>query len=159
MGIFHFHAENWHPLTWISHAVDIAVWGLNPCGHHLTNVVIHGANTFIVVLLVLKLLLVARERAPGGTVPLFLTEKGAHLAAAVTGLLFGLHPLHVESVAWISERKDLLCGFFFLLGLHRYLQYAMKAPDPGRVRSTIFTRDYVLVCCCFIGALLPSRWR
>ena len=61
-AFFDFHAGNWHPLTWISHAVDYTMWGLNPLGHHLTNIVLHAANTFVVVLLVMGLLEVFKER-------------------------------------------------------------------------------------------------
>ena len=111
-----FHASNWHPLTWISHAIDYAFWGLNPVGHHLTNNILHSINTFLVVLLVVRLLEVAN--ASGGRAqdpPLqFSSRFTIHesrsvvdhsrftihdslfmlIAAAVTGLLFGLHPLH-----------------------------------------------------------------
>ncbi|MBI5741577.1 MAG: tetratricopeptide repeat protein [Nitrospirae bacterium] len=111
-----FHAGNWHPLTWISHALDYAVWGLNPLGHHLSNNVLHSVNTFIVVLLVVRLW----ESGPKCSNGLNGLNKG-FIAAATTGLLFGLHPVHVESVAWVSERKDLLCAMFYLLSIISYL--------------------------------------
>jgi tetratricopeptide (TPR) repeat protein len=119
-----FYASNWHPLTWLSHAIDYAVWGLNPMGHHLTNVLLHAANTFLVVILYMKLHDIWFERTTR------VGERGARngriglMAAGVAGLLFGLHPVHVESVAWVSERKDLLCGLFFLLTLLAYANYA-----------------------------------
>lgn len=137
-----FHASNWHPLTWISHALDYAIWELNPLGHHLTNNILHAVNTFIVVVLVIKLIEVWRERArPGRT---FLDEGGMLIAGGMTGLLFGLHPLHVESVAWVSERKDLLCAMFFLLSTMMYVKYARrggpmwppKEGQPQRVAPT-----------------------
>ena len=151
-------ASNWHPLTWISHAFDYAMWGPNPLGHHLSNNLLHAANAFLVVLVVMRLLASWRvgkltsshnSVPPGksGTLP---NESGkrpdfphdvdhspftichSHLiVAGVTGLLFGVHPLHVESVAWISERKDLLCGMFFLLSLHMYLGYADGSGKEG----------------------------
>ncbi|MGD0283667.1 MAG: hypothetical protein ABSB95_15050, partial [Dissulfurispiraceae bacterium] len=112
-----FYAANWHPLTWVSHALDYAVWGLNPLGHHLTNNILHAVNTFIVVVLVVKLLETwhaSRQQNPARH------PSQDLIIAAVTGLLFGLHPLHVESVAWVSERKDLLCAMFFLLSVLAY---------------------------------------
>jgi hypothetical protein len=123
-AFFDFHASNWHPLTWISHAVDYALWALNPLGHHLTNIVLHAANTFLVVLLVMRLLEVLKERTTGKGLPEFLTDQTVLIAGVVTGLLFGLHPVHVESVAWVAERKDLLCALFFLLSIMAYVKYA-----------------------------------
>jgi tetratricopeptide (TPR) repeat protein len=89
---------NWHPLTMLSHLVDVELYGLDPRGHHLTNLLLHLANTALVFLLV--------RRFGGGL-------GGAGLVAA----WFGIHPLHVESVAWVAERKDLLSALFFLLSL------------------------------------------
>jgi Flp pilus assembly protein TadD len=113
-----FLTANWHPLTWLSHAVDYAVWGLNPMGHHLTSIIFHGLNTFLVVILIIRLIDYAYLTLPP-------TIKGTHsiIAGAVTGLLFGIHPIHVESVAWVSERKDVLYAFFFLLSILCYLKY------------------------------------
>lgn len=111
-AFFDFHAGNWHPLTWISHGVDYALWGLNPFGHHLTNIVLHAINTYIVVLLVSRLLEIAKETARSNRQPQLLDRKSALITAGVTGLLFGLHPAHVESVAWVAERKDLLSPCF-----------------------------------------------
>lgn len=105
---------NWHPLTMLSHAVDYALWGLNPAGHHLTAIVIHSLNTVLVFAVSLRLL---RGR------------KEAGLAALVAAFLFGLHPMHVESVTWVSERKDVLCAFFFLLSVLAYIEYAAGKPE------------------------------
>lgn len=119
---------NWHPLTWISHAADYALWGPDPFGHHLTSILLHGVNTFLVVLLVYFLLSGGRT----GT----LDDRRALAAAGVVGILFGLHPLHVESVAWVSERKDLLSALFFLLSIGAYLRAADAAgPDRSLIRS------------------------
>ncbi|MBI4682732.1 MAG: tetratricopeptide repeat protein [Nitrospirae bacterium] len=121
-----FHASNWHPLTWISHALDYAIWGLDPMGHHLTSIILHGLNTFLVVLLTIGLINYIKDIKQ----PRAVDKDSPHLndasiiAGVVTGLLFGLHPLHVESVAWISERKDVLCAFFYLLSILSYLKYA-----------------------------------
>jgi protein O-mannosyl-transferase len=118
-----FHISNWHPLTWISHAVDYAIWGLYPLGHHLTNIILHTANTALVVLLALKLLETARESSEQNASSPFLNDRTVLIAAAMTGVLFGIHPVHVESVAWVSERKDLLCALFFLLSVLSYTSF------------------------------------
>ena len=102
-----FDAANWHPLTWISHALDYQVFKLNPAGHHYTNVLLHCAN----VVLLFLLLLDATQR----TWP-------SLIAAAI----FAVHPLNVESVAWVAERKNVLSMLFFLLALWAYQRYASK---------------------------------
>ncbi|OGQ62050.1 MAG: hypothetical protein A2V21_307345 [Deltaproteobacteria bacterium GWC2_55_46] len=105
---------NWLPLTLLSYTLDFAIWGNKPFGFHLTNSILHALNTALVFLVSFRLAS-ARKGLPG--VIIWTTA----LAAA---LLFGVHPTHVESVAWISERKDLLCAFFFLLTISAYLRYA-----------------------------------
>ena len=99
-----FHASNWHPLTWLSHMTDCALFGLNPGAHHFVNVLFHTANVVLLFLLLLRL-----------------TDK--LWPAALIAALFAWHPLHVESVAWISERKDVLSTFFALLTLLVYAKY------------------------------------
>jgi tetratricopeptide (TPR) repeat protein len=111
-------ACNWHPLTWLSHMVDCQIYGLNPAGHYFTNLLAHLANTLLLFVLLSR---VTRT-----------TWRSAFVAA-----LFALHPLHVESVAWASERKDVLSTLFFLLTLMTYSRYAelrdcdSKSPDNG----------------------------
>jgi protein O-mannosyl-transferase len=131
-AFFDFYENNWHPLTWLSHALDYALWGLNPMGHHLTNIILHAANTFMVVLLAIRLL--EAERTARNGPPSFLNGPAILIAAGATGLLFGLHPIHVESVAWVAERKDLLCALFFLLSIIMYTSYAgsRKSAVGGR---------------------------
>jgi len=134
-----FHASNWHPLTWISHALDYAIWGLNPLGHHLTNIILHAVNTFFVVVLVARLVgfitpqSAISNQPSAKTGPRFTTHVSQFtlIAAGVTGLLFGIHPIHVESVAWVSERKDLLCALFFLLSIMSYVKYATALSSHG----------------------------
>jgi tetratricopeptide (TPR) repeat protein len=103
---------NWHPLTWISHMVDVQLFGMNAGAHHSVNVVLHVANT---------LLLFA----------VFFRMTGAIGRSAVVAALFAVHPMHVESVAWVSERKDVLSTFFWLLTMWAYLAYT-RAPSPRR---------------------------
>jgi tetratricopeptide (TPR) repeat protein len=153
-AFFGFYAANWHPLTWISHAVDCVFWGLNPVGHHLTNNILHTGNTFIVVLLAARLV-------EAGKVPdVGFSDNGALIAAATTGILFGVHPLHVESVAWVSERKDLLCGLFFLLSVMTYLGYATKSEEvsssAARSETRILSKYYLFSLAFFILALLSK---
>jgi protein O-mannosyl-transferase len=154
-----FHAGNWHPLTWISHALDYALWGLNPLGHHLTNVLLHTINTGIVVLLAYTLFQTGENTTTTREIPGNVIEQMMLIAGGVTGLLFGLHPLHVESVAWVSERKDLLCGFFFLLSIVVYINYARFA-ETGYARQKLFaffsSKKYLLAVCLFFLALLSK---
>lgn len=143
-------AALWHPLTLFSLAIDYAFWGHNPVGYHLTNNIFHTLNTLLVFILVMKIFSLHEA--------LRTIEKGRQISnsnmpiisAFVTALLFGIHPLHVESIAWVSERKDLLCAFFFLLTLLAYLGYA--AADTKRKKV-----GYYLLCLVlFIFALMSK---
>ncbi len=98
---------NWMPLTWLSHMLDCQLFGLNAGRHHSTSLLLHVANT-ILLLLVLERMTRAIWRS------------------ALVAALFALHPLHVESVAWVAERKDVLSGFFFMLTLWAYARHAQK---------------------------------
>ena len=158
-AFFDFYAGNWHPLTWLSHAFDYAVWGLNPSGHHLINNILHAINTFLVVLLIMKLLEIAKERTTEASPSEFLTKRTLLMAGGVTGLLFGLHPLHVESVAWVSERKDLLCALFFLLSILQYTKYAGSVIENTQQRNPFLllsNKRYLLALALFILALLSK---
>ena len=170
-----FHAANWHPLTWISHALDYAIWGLNPLGHHLTNIILHAVNAFIVVVLVLRLVEASKQEslpASGGATGDQGVQTGkpasSHytplIVAGVTGLLFGIHPIHVESVAWVAERKDLLCALFFLLSIMSYVKYAANIPQSAKRIAHranniyfAFTQRAVLFALCFFILALMSK--
>ena len=151
-------AGSWHPLTWISYSLDYAVWGLNPLGYHLTNIILHALNTFVVVLLAIKLLDAFKERALNRQSP-FLNEWATLIAAGTTGLLFGLHPVHVESVAWVAERKDLLCALFFLLSIVMYANF-INDVQSGPIKNDAATRyshkRYLATLGFFILALLSK---
>jgi Tfp pilus assembly protein PilF len=123
----HAYAANYHPLTWIAHMLDVELFGLAPGPHHWVSVGLHALNAVLVSRLLLALL-------------------GSAWAASLGAALFALHPLRVESVAWISERKDVLCAAFFLAALLAYLRYA-RAPSLGR---------YVVVAGAFALALLAK---
>lgn len=122
--------SNWHPLTLISLAIDHIFWGLNPAGYHLTNVILHALNTFLVFTLTHRLVTKAQSKT-GGSSPG--SDYAGIVVSSVTAVLFGLHPLHVESVAWVSERKDILYSFFFLLSLIFYVRYASFS--EGRITN------------------------
>jgi tetratricopeptide (TPR) repeat protein len=153
-----FYAGNWHPLTWISHALDYVVWGLNPLGHHLSNNILHAINTFLVVFLIMKLLETAKERTTQAGLLEFLTERTILITGGVTGLLFGLHPLHVESVAWVSERKDLLCALFFIFSIIQYTNYVRNKDNETASKKSSFLSDkyYLFTLAFFILALLSK---
>lgn len=128
--------NNWTPLTMFTYGIDYAVWGLNPFGYHLTNLVFHVADTFVVGYLSSVMVAIAAgpERKGGLDLPVFVG-----LFAAI---LFGLHPAHVESVAWVSERKDVVSGFFFILSLLFYIRYVQA--EGGKKASR-----YILSLICF----------
>jgi len=153
------HSGNWHPLTWVSHAFDYAVWGLNPFGHHLTSILFHALNTFLVTLLAVRLIETYRtNKYHGDHDGTSMSQTPVLLAGIVTGLLFGLHPLHVESVAWISERKDVLYAFFFLLALLQYIRYVSErdASSPSRGIHESAQRTYVSAFLLFFLAAISK---
>ncbi len=104
-------AGNWHPLTWLSHLLDVSIYGLAPAGHHLTSVLLHAANGVLLFLVLQKM-------------------TGAPWRAAMVAALFALHPLRVESVVWVSERKDVLSTLFWMLTVWAWLGYATSLKSP-----------------------------
>jgi len=155
-----FHESNWHPLTWLSHALDYAIWSLNPLGHHLTSNILHALNTLIVVFLVMRLMEILKETSKvDNRVPQsFLNDQTIRITGAATGLLFGLHPLHVESVAWVAERKDVLCAFFFLLTILTYTRYVSEIKQSASINSAsrFFSKNYLFAIGFFILSLLSK---
>jgi len=119
-------AANWHPLTWLSHMLDVQLFGLNPAGHHIMSLLIHIANV-----LVLYLLLEA--------------VTGALWPSALVAALFAVHPINVESVAWIAERKNVLSTLFWLLTICAYLRYASR---PSTSRYTLVVVSFALALMC-----------
>jgi len=101
------YAANWHPMTWLSHMLDFEVYGLDPSGHHLTNLFFHIANTLLLFGVLLKM-------------------TGALWRSGLVAVLFALHPLNVESVAWIAERKNVLSTFFWFLTMWAYVGYVER---------------------------------
>ncbi|HVE56103.1 MAG TPA: tetratricopeptide repeat protein [Pyrinomonadaceae bacterium] len=119
-----FHSANWHPLTWISHILDTRFFGLNAGGHHATNIIFHLINSSLAFAVFRKM-------------------TGCFWKSAIVAALFAVHPAHVESVAWISERKDVLSTMFWLLTMFAYVRYAFGAKEKGRKgeRETNFEPD------------------
>jgi len=121
------YAANWHPITWLSHMLDCHLFGLNPSRHHLTNLLFHIANTLLLFMIFLKM-------------------TGGFWQSGFVAALFALHPLHVESVAWVSERKDVLSTFFAMLTMLSYIWY-VKRPSIYR---------YVLIMLCLTLGLMSK---
>ena len=117
----------WHPVTWLSHMVDCQLFGVAPAGHHLMNLFFHIANTLLLFLLLLSC-------------------TKAEWPSFIVAALFAIHPLHVESVAWVAERKDVLSAFFWLLTMWAYVGYVRH---PG-------LRRYALVLICFCLGLMAK---
>lgn len=122
-----YQLANWHPLTWLSHALDCELFGLNPVGHHYVNVLLHAANVVLLFLLLQS-------------------ATGCRWRSLMVAALFALHPINVESVAWAAERKNVLSMMFFLLALYAYVWYTRR---PG-------IRRYAAVACFFALALLSK---
>lgn len=122
-----FDASNWHPLTWISHMVDAELYGMDPRGHHLTSVAIHALSTVLLFLLLLRI-------------------TGLQWHSSCVAVFFAMHPLHVESVAWVAERKDVLSAFFWFLTLLLYSTYAAQ-------RKRVF---YLLALVSFVLGLMAK---
>jgi hypothetical protein len=122
-----WHQGNWHPLTWISHLIDSTVFGMKPAGHHLVSVGFHIANVILLFLILKKM-------------------TGAIWPSAFVVAVFGLHPLGVESVAWVAERKNVLSSFFAFLTIWAYFWYSQK---PG-------WRRYAVIAILFAAGLLSK---
>ena len=117
-----WHTGNWHPLTWLSLMVDAQFFGNNAGGFHLTNVLLHAVNSVLLFLVLRQL-------------------TGFEWRSAFVAALFAVHPVHVESVAWISERKDVLSALFFILALGAYVRYVAQ---PGALRFALVALLFVL---------------
>jgi len=111
------HSANWHPLTWLSHMLDCQLFGLNAGMHHLTNLIFHIANSVLLFMVLMRM-------------------TGALWRSAFVAALFALHPLHVESVAWIAERKDMLSTLFWVLSMWAYVRYA-EQPRVNRYLAVV----------------------
>lgn len=127
--------SNWHPVTWLSHMTDAQVFGQDAAGPHWINVAFHTANTLLLFLLLYRI-------------------TGASWRSAMVAALFAWHPLHVESVAWVSERKDVLSTLFLLLSLWFYTEYKHARQSKPAPRRVVFV--YITAFVCFLLGLLSK---
>ena len=125
---------NWHPMTWLSLMLDAQLFGKGPVGPHLTNLLFHAANTVLLFLLLRRLMSLRRDQSVGATAP----QAGATWRSAFVAALFALHPLHVESVAWVAERKDVLSAFFGLLSLWTYARFVEELKVQSSRSKVLF---------------------
>ena len=146
------------PVTMLSHAADVAMWGMKPRGHHLTNVLLHTANA--VWVLFLGLALIASRRGtrarPGAPGPATRHEVAAAIGMSVAAVLFSVHPLRAESVSWVSDRKDLLCAFVFLPGVLAYLQHASRRGTSGA--RPWYVASFVLFLLASLSKLIATMF-
>ena len=112
----HGEATYWHPVTWLSHMLDCQLFGLKPAGHHLTSLLLHICNTLLLFALLRRM-------------------TGRRGTSALVAALFALHPLQVDSVAWVAERKNVLSAFFFMLTLWTYVRYAERREGKSEGRG------------------------
>lgn len=142
------YASNWHPLTWFSHMLDVQLFGMNPAGHHAISLSLHVLNSVVLLFLLLKL-------------------TGAPWRSFAVAALFALHPLHVESVAWVAERKDVLSTLFFFLTIWAYAGYVTKRAGAAQLQAVAgstqepatnreATRFYLLALALFGLALMAK---
>ena len=127
------HVSNWHPLSWLSHMLDCQMFGLNAGGHHFVSLLFHIANTLLLFIFLRK-------------------TTGANWRSAMVAALFAWHPMHVESVAWVAERKDVLSAFFWLLTLLAYARYV----DLSKVQNAKSKLFYALSLLACAGALMSK---
>jgi tetratricopeptide (TPR) repeat protein len=127
------YAANWHPVTWLSHMLDYELYGYAPLGHHITNLILHIANTLLLLLLLRKM-------------------TGAIWKSAFVAAAFALHPVHVESVAWAAERKDVLSTLFWMLTLLAYVRYVRGVDLPATAKHV----NYGLVLILFAMGLMSK---
>ena len=121
-------AGNWHPMTWLSHMLDVTLFGMRPAAHHFSGLLLHALTATLLFLVLAAM-------------------TGRRWLGALVAALFAIHPLHVESVAWASERKDLLSGLFWMLTMGAYLRY-VRRPGPGR---------YAAMALCLALGLLAKQ--
>ena len=141
-----FYDANYHPLCWLTLAIDFLLWDMNPAGYHLTNLVIHVLNCLLLYFFAGMILRQTSDASSCSNLP------GILISAAVGVLFFALHPLRVESVAWVSTRGDLLCGFFTLLTVISYVQ--MNIEKQGGAKRKWFFLSLLF----FTFSLLSRAW-
>jgi tetratricopeptide (TPR) repeat protein len=141
-----FHDANYHPLCWLTLGFDFILWGMNPAGYHLTNLMLHILNAVLFYFLILAFL-----RRTGLADP-SVHKIGVRLSAVIGTLFFAIHPLRTESVAWVSTRGDVLCGFFYMITILAYLRMTDTEDDEDRKKWYIFS------LAAFFLSLLSRAW-
>src|SRR6476620_2450380 len=131
-----FYAANWHPLTWLSHAADIQFFGLDAGAHHAVNLVFHLVNSIAAFFV-------------------FRRFTGRLWGSAVSAALFAVHPAHVESVAWISERKDVLSTMFWLFAMLAYARY-VESERPAGMAENFTSERYLVLVVLFVCGLMAK---
>src|SRR5207248_86366 len=122
----HSHASLWHPLTTLSHMVDCQIYGLKAGGHHFTNIILHNVAAVLLFLVLRRMTGKGQSNASAA--------RTSDWRSAFVAAIFAIHPLRVESVAWIAERKDVLSGVFFMLTLAAYVRYVR---EPSNIRYLV----------------------
>jgi len=140
-----FHDANYHPLAWLTLGIDYVLWGMNPAGYHLTNLVLHVLNAVLFYFLIAAFL--KRTVAVSNT-----SLVGVQISEFIGALFFSIHPLRVETVAWVSARGDVLCGFFYLITIIAYVRMSDKKSTIGR------RKWFLLSILFFIFSLLSRAW-
>lgn len=133
------HASNWHPITWLSHMLDVQWFGMDASKHHLTNLLFHTANTVLLLLLLWQM-------------------TGAVWRSTFVAALFALHPLHVESVAWVAERKDLLSAFFGLLCLMTYARFAQCTAQTSKCKNLWYVVSLLMLALGLMSKPMLVTW-
>ena len=139
--MFTNHYGHYVPLTWLTHGLDYVLFGMNPLGYRVVNSLYHALNAVLVYLIFLSLIRAARPDRD---------DLRVRWAAAIGALFFALHPLRAASVAWITERRDMVSGMFFLLTILTYLRCTTLPPGSAKIRAV------ALSCACFVGMLLSK---
>ena len=161
---FGYHAGNWHPLAWLSHMLDVQLFGARAWGHHLTSVLLHTATTLLLFLVLNRMIRLrasasARQASVRADAPA--RPADAMWRSAAVAALFAWHPLHVESVAWVAERKDVLCAFFWMLTLWCYAKRdeccVLREKTGGQSRITHHASRYYWLSFLFFALALMSK--
>ena len=137
------HMVHYSPISWLTLGADYTLWGMAPRGYHLTSLLLHGVTAAVFALVARRLIRAAQVVA---------SETAIRLGAALAALLFAVHPLRVESVVWVTERRDLVSGLFYLLAILSYLRWA----EPAAAGERPARRWYALALVCFVLALLSK---
>ncbi len=147
-----FHEGHYQPLSWLTLGADYVLWGMDPFGYHLTNLILHAANAALFYFLSLRLLSLTMSNST------LQDSLAVQVAAGFAALIFAIHPLRVESVAWVTERRDVLAAFFFLSTIICYLR-ASAAPETSQSRLRWLVASFVVYVFCLlskaIGVIVP----